>query len=88
MSRWRSSGLSCERFAGKHGLGASTLYRWAQRAGDEGDATAQSFTEVRVVGAACVAALEVEHPSGCVVRVRGAVDEAQLHAVLRALSAC
>jgi len=49
---------------------------------------APSFAEVRVVGAVGGASLEVTHPSGCVVRVSGAVDEAQLTAVLRALSAC
>lgn len=42
---------------------------------------------MRVVGGTG-AALEVEHPSGCVVRIRGVVDEAQLRAVLGALGAC
>jgi hypothetical protein len=41
-----------------------------------------------VVGAVSSTALEVEHPSGCVLRVRGVVDEAQLRAVLRALGPC
>jgi hypothetical protein len=43
---------------------------------------------VRVVGAVSSTALELEHPSGCVVRVRGDVDEAQLRAVLRVLGQC
>jgi transposase-like protein len=86
IARWRTSGQSCERFARLHGLSPSTLYRWSQRAGRT-EAT-PSFAEVRVVGAVGGASLEVAHPSGCVVRVSGAVDEAQLTAVLRALGAC
>jgi len=86
LSRWRASGQSCEQLARQHGLSPSTLYRWSQRAGRL--AVAPSFAEVRVVGAVGGASLEVTHPSGCVVRVSGAVDEAQLTAVLRALSAC
>ncbi len=90
VSRWRSSGLSCERFARKHGLSESTLYRWSQSASADADASPARFTEVRVVGTASgsMPIVEVEHPSGCVVRVRGAVDEAQLRAVLQVLSAC
>jgi len=62
------------------------LYRGAQRAGRL--AVAASFAGFRVVGGVGGASPEVTHPSGCVVRVSGAVDEAQLTAVLRALSAC
>ena len=86
VSRWRASGQSCERFARQHGLSPSTLYRWSQRA--ERDKVTPRFAEVRVVGAFGGTSIEVAHPSGCVVRVSGAVDEAQLTAVLRALSAC
>jgi hypothetical protein len=86
VSRWRASGLSCSRFAGLHGLSPSTLYRWSQRSGR--DEVTPSFAEVRVVGAFGGASIEVTHPSGCVVRVSGAVDEVQLTAVLRALGAC
>lgn len=90
VSRFRASGLSCDRFAGEHGLSASTLYRWSKRAGrvERRDEAASRFAEVRVVGAVGVASLEVMHPSGCVVRVSDAVDEAQLTAVLRALGSC
>jgi transposase-like protein len=86
VSRWRASGLSCDRFARDHGLSPSTLYRWLQHAGRAEPSA--GFTEVRVVGAVVGASLEVQHPSGCVVRVSGAVDEAQLAAVLRTLSSC
>ena len=89
VARWRASGVSCDRFARKHRLSSSTLYRWAQQSGDGDTAEgAGGFAEVRVVGAMSVAALEVAHPSGCVVRVSGTVDQAQLSAVLRALGAC
>lgn len=86
LARWRASGLSCSRFAREHGLSPSTLYRWSQQSGV--DAPGPGFAEVRVVGGFRVATLEVQHPGGCVVRVTGAVDEAQLTSVLRALSAC
>jgi transposase-like protein len=84
VARWRASGQSSERFAPAHGLSPSTLYRWSQRAGQE--KARPSFAEVRVVGAVGAAPLKIAHPSGCVVRVRGGVDVAQLAAVLRALA--
>jgi len=80
--------MSCARFADKHGLGESTLYRWSQAFGSATSTIAAGFAEVKVVGTATRAEIEVAHPSGCVVRVRGAVDEAQLASVLRALGAC
>ena len=86
VARWRSSGLSCSRFAREHGLSPSTLYRWARQSED--CRSTPGFTEVRVVGAVQSARLEVQHPGGCVVRVTGAVDEAQLASVLRVLGAC
>ena len=80
--------MSCARFAKEHGLGESTLYRWGRQASMMGPGVTTEFAEVRVVGTAAGAGVEVEHPSGCVVRVRGAVDEGQLAAVLRALGTC
>jgi transposase-like protein len=88
VSRWRASGASCERFARKHGLSSGTLYRWSRGAGQDVGTAVPGFAEVRVVGEVSSAALELEHRSGCVVRVRGDVDEAQLRAVLRALGTC
>jgi transposase-like protein len=88
VSRWRSSGASCERFARKHGLSPATLYRWSQRGCQDVGTTVPGFAQVRVVGEVSSAALELEHPSGCVVRVRGDVDEAQLRTVLRVLGTC
>jgi len=65
------------------------LYRWSQSEETSAPAFAASgFAEVRVLGADAGASFEVTHPIGCVVRVCGSVDEAQLVAVLRALSAC
>src|SRR5688572_6131390 len=86
VSRWRASGQSRDQFARAHGLSPSTLYRWTQSASAE--KARPSFAEVRVVGGVTGAPLEIAHPSGCAVRVRGEVDEAQLAAVLRALSTC
>ena len=80
--------MSCARFAKEHGLAESTLYRWGQQSGKAGPAVTTGFAEVRVVGTTTGAAIEVAHPSGCVVRVRGAVDEGQLASVLRALGTC
>lgn len=88
ISRWRASGLSCDRFARQHGLSPSTLYRWRHQVDDDAGEVARGFAEVHVVGTVSRVALEVAHPSGCVVRVSGAVDEAQLTAVLRALGSC
>jgi transposase-like protein len=89
VSRWRASGLGCERFAREHGLAPSTLYNWAQKfEGVAGDEDAVKFAEVRVVGAAIGSMLELQLPNGCVVRVNGAVDEGQLRNVIRATSEC
>lgn len=88
VSRWRASGLSCKQFAHKHGLSSATLYRWSQQVDGAIREAPPRFAEVRVVGASLGAALEVQHPGGCVVRVSGRVNEAQLTAVLRALGSC
>ena len=88
VSRWRASGMSCARFAEKHGLSESTLYRWSQRSATSPRSRGRGFAEVRVVGTVAGTGLEVAHPNGCVVRLRGAVDELQLAAVLRALGSC
>ena len=80
--------MSCKRFARKHGLSVSTLYRWSRRSDDSMEDAGAGFAEVHVVGEARRMSIEVEHPSGCVVRLDGAVDEAQLRTVLRVLGAC
>lgn len=87
VARWRASGRGCERFARQHGLSPASLYRWANQLEVPADSALPKFAELRVIGGA-LGALEVQHPSGCVVRVSGAVDEVQLTAVLRALGAC
>jgi len=91
VARWRKSGLGGDRFASEHGLAAASLYRWAQQVEGSAGSVTGGFAEVRVVSAVPGAAstLTVEHPSGCVVHLSGAVDEVQLGAVLRALgSSC
>ena len=89
VSRFRASGLSCERFARTHGLSPSTLYRWAQQADADAPDVRPGFAQVHVVGSGAPGStVEIEHPGGCLVRIIGAVDESQLSAVLRALAAC
>lgn len=62
VRRWRASGQSCSRFAQQHGLSKGTLYRWAQQLDLGGSEVAAGFAEVRVVGAALGASLEVQPP--------------------------
>jgi len=101
LAKWRASGLSAARFARQHGLNKSTLYRWVQLSGLEGPESRgvalqaptrrAPFTEVRVRGAGTsdeASVVEGVFPSGRVVRVRGAVDVAQLRQVLQAVQAC
>jgi transposase-like protein len=87
VARYRASGLSYGRFAAEHGLSVSTLQRWVRRLEAESERSVPAFAEVRVVHAV-LGSLEVQHPRGCVVRVTGTVDEAQLTAVLRVLGTC
>lgn len=101
VRQWRASGLSCARFASRHGLLAATLYAWSHRVGREAATLARAgearrgaqFTQVRVVGAVSLSssgggAIEVVVGEGRVVRVLGAVNESQLRTVLRVVSEC
>ena len=98
VAKWRASGLSGIKFAARHGLNESTLYRWAQvmaspmpasRAAASHEAGA-GFTQVRVRGAGTLetGVIEIALPGGRIVRVRGEVDAAQLRLVLEAAGAC
>lgn len=104
VNKWRSSGLSGARFAARHGLNESTLYRWGQRLNGESAVARASvvrsepgrkspsrvpFTEVRVGSAGePEGSIEVTLGGGRAVRVSGWVERAQLEMVLEALGAC
>ena len=93
VSAWRSSGLSGGKFARKHGLKESTLYRWGRRCeeGDTAVASKAAFAQVRVIPATpptSSAMIEVVLTGGRVLRLVGPVDAGQLRAVLEVLEAC
>ncbi len=91
VSAWRSSGLSGGKFARKHGLKKSTLYRWGRREEGTVFATKSAFTQVRVRPAprpTPSSVIEVVLTGGRVLRLVGPVDAGQLRAVLEVLEAC
>jgi len=91
VAAWRSSGLSGGKFAKRHGLKESSLYRWGKRLGDgeQPPARRKQFAEVVVKPAVSeTTAIEVVLCNGRVVRVRGPVDAAQLRVVVAALESC
>lgn len=101
VKQWRASGLSGVQFAGEQGLNKATLYGWGQRHGlgeEDGIGPVEvaserpkaRFTEVRLEQRQSSEAgtIEVVLAGGQVVRVRGAVESAQLRQVLEALAGC
>ncbi|MGV1030526.1 MAG: IS66 family insertion sequence element accessory protein TnpA [Dermatophilaceae bacterium] len=95
VGRWRSSGEPARVFAAREGVVAGTLSWWGnrlkaevpRRAGFKG----QAFARLRVTASmpsSEAGRVEVVAPSGLVVRVSGAVSEAELVAVLRAVRQC
>lgn len=87
VAAWQASGLAGGRFAERHGLNQSTLYRWAKVLGEKG--RPPRFTQVVVKSEpARDSAVEVVLRTGRLVRVRGPVDAAQLQAVVAALESC
>lgn len=98
MERWRVSGESAREFAAREGVVAGTLSWWGNRLKTEVPRRARgakgagpAFTQLRVTGSSSSSSggrVEVVTPSGLVVRVTGAVSEADLVAVLRAVQQC
>jgi len=92
VERWKASGLGGKAFAEQHGLGYSSLYRWAHVF--EGKPTGTlGFTEVRVRETRSsttpeVGVIEIVARTGWVVRVTGTVDVARLRAVLEVVGSC
>jgi hypothetical protein len=98
VERWRASGESAREFAAREGEVAGTLSWWGKRLKTEeprrarvAKGTGPTFTQLRVRGSSSSSSggrVEVVTPSGLVVRVTGAVSEADLVAVLRAVRQC
>jgi transposase len=98
VERWRASGESAREFAAREEVVAGTLSWWGNRLKTEvprrdrgSKGTEQAFTQLRVTGSSSWSSggrVEVVTPSGLVVRVTGAVSEADLISVLRAVQQC
>ncbi|MGV1030505.1 MAG: IS66 family insertion sequence element accessory protein TnpA [Dermatophilaceae bacterium] len=98
VERWRASGESAREFATHEGVVPGTLSWWGNRLKTDvarrarvAKGTEQAFTQLRVTGSSSSSSggrVEVVTPSGLVVRVTGAVSEADLVAVLRAVQQC
>ena len=93
VSAWHASGLSGGKFAKKHGLKESTLYRWGRTLGEVGvtPAPKAAFAQVQIKSPpppSAPAMIEVVLTSGRVLRLLGPVDAGQLRAVVEALEAC
>lgn len=97
VEQWRASELGGRAFAEQHGLGYSSLYRWAHAFEDEVH-VGLGFTEVRVregikpleaEGTVPEAGeIEIVTRSGWVVRVSGHVELERLRAVLEMVGSC
>jgi hypothetical protein len=70
MGRYRASGLSQGRFCEQEGIGKSAFYRW-RRILVDGRAGGGKFIEVSAGVVERRGAVELEFPSGLVLRVRG-----------------
>jgi transposase len=95
VERWRASGESAREFAAREGVVAGTLSWWGNRlkaqSASLSESKSQAFAQVRVTGSSSSSGggrVEVVTPSGLVVRVMGAVSEADLVSVLRAVQQC
>lgn len=97
VGRWRASGQSAREFAAHEGVVAGTLSWWGNRLKTEVPHRSQApkakrsaFAPLRVTSSSSPGGgrIEVVTPSGLVVRVIGAVSEAELTAVLRAVQPC
>lgn len=93
VSAWRSSGLSGGKFARKHGLKESTLYRWGRKCDEAAPVLAPeaAFAQVRLKSpppTSASAVIEVVLTNGHMLRLIGPTDVGQLRAIVEALEAC
>jgi len=98
VGRWRASGESAREFAARDGVVPGTLSWWGNRLKADmprrargAKAADSAFTQLRVTSSSSSSGggrVEVVTASGLVVRVMGAVSEADLVSVLRAVQQC
>jgi transposase len=98
VGRWRASGQSAREFAAHEGVVAGTLSWWGNRLktgtphrARDARSKRPAFAPLRVTSSSSTGAggrIEVVTPGGIVVRVIGAVSEAELAVVLRAVQPC
>lgn len=85
IEQQQRSGLSVGEFCADQKLALSTFQKWKQRLRSD----RATFSEVRLEkeSADDVAGVEIRLPCGTAIRCAGAIDEAQLCSVLRAVRA-
>ena len=84
LARFKESQLTQRDFAGKHGVGLSTLSKWL-RVESEAPSPPMKFQEVTLPKISQRYAVEVVSPQGWTVRLQDGSDVQELPALLRAL---
>src|SRR5271154_369959 len=84
LARFHESQLTQRDFAGKHGVGLSTLSKWL-RVESEAPSPPMKFQEVTLPKISQRYAVEVVSPQGWIVRLQNGSDVQELPALLRAL---
>jgi transposase-like protein len=84
LARFHQSQLTQRDFAGKHGVGLSTLNKWL-RVESEAPSPPMKFQEVTLPKMSQRYAVEVVSPQGWTVRLQNGSDVQQLPALLQAL---
>ena len=84
LARFHESQLTQRDFAGKHGVGLSTLSKWL-RVESEAPSPPMKFQEVTLPNVSQRYAVEVVSPQGWTVRLQNGSDVQELPALLRAL---
>jgi transcriptional regulator with XRE-family HTH domain len=84
LARFHDGQLTQRDFAGKHGVGLSTLSKWL-RVESEAPPTPMKFQEVTLPKISQRYGVEVVSPQGWTVRLQNGSDVQELPALLRAL---
>jgi transposase-like protein len=84
LARFHESQLTQRDFAGRHGVGLSTLSKWL-RVESESDSPSVKFQEVTLPKMSPRYQVEVVSPKGWTVRLQNGSDVQQLPALLQAL---
>ena len=85
LARYHKGRLTQKEFAGRAGIGLSTLIKWLQEERANPDRSAVSFQEVVLPGGSGRWALEVVNPQGWTVRLAQISDAPSLSPLLGAL---